>query len=138
MQLTNKKHIKRLCCKKNRKKKVITTFTGHRTWKELLHPRVLALREELKNDVTASHTSPFLPLMQTWTYQTCERLPDGPPHVKIYSCLCRLTWFQNFQTKFGVKFCSQIMGQNLEVCKILWLNFFKKIFVNLFDLFCVI
>ena len=46
----------------------------------LLHMRVTALREEYQSDDNASSSSssdfnasssPFLPLMQTWTYQMC-------------------------------------------------------------------
>ena len=29
-------------------------------------------------------TSPFLPLMHTWTYQTCVGPPGGPPHVNTW------------------------------------------------------
>ena len=31
-----------------------------------------------------SMLSPFLPLMHTWTFQTCEGPPGGPSHVIIY------------------------------------------------------
>ena len=48
----------------------------------LLHPHVVELQGELQDDDIAS-TSPFLPLMHTWTYRTCEGPPGGPPHVKI-------------------------------------------------------
>ena len=43
----------------------------------LLHTRELEIREEFRIDVNALPL-PFLPLMHTWTYQTC----DGPSEQK--------------------------------------------------------
>ena len=46
----------------------------------LLHPRVLELRGEF-NEAIITSSSPFLPLMHTWTYQTSEGPSEGPPQV---------------------------------------------------------
>ena len=58
----------------------------------LSHPWVTALREESRPDDIASSSgqqddiatsSPFSPLMQTWTYQRCDQPSDGPSHLRI-------------------------------------------------------
>ena len=55
----------------------------------LLHPRVMALKEEYRSDDNASSSSssddkasstPLLPLMQTWTYRTCDQPLPGVMH----------------------------------------------------------
>ena len=56
----------------------------------LLHPQVTALKEEYRPDNNTSSSSssddnappsPFLPLMQTWTYWTCNQPLLGVMHI---------------------------------------------------------
>ena len=48
----------------------------------LLHPLVVDLRGEFHHNFGTS-ALPFLPLMNTWTYQMREGPPGGTPHVTI-------------------------------------------------------
>ena len=55
------------------------------TWTPLnlfYHPQVVEFQGDLHDDIIAA-TSPFLPLMHTWTYQTGEGPPGGPLHINI-------------------------------------------------------
>ena len=48
----------------------------------------------VKQDDIIASMSPFLPLMHTWTFRTCEGPPGGPPQVNTIelivhtSCYC--------------------------------------------------
>ena len=92
------------------------TLYGYVNSATLLHPRVTALREEHWLDGNAS-SSPFLPLMQTWTYRTCDQPLFGALYVKTSTTTTSIKYFI---------FTFQVLMAFLTWRKILlWLNWLK-------------